>query len=71
MIKKYLPLLFFLSLSNFFFAQSLEIMAGDQRIFADVQWLKFIDTPKQWSIFSRTRATVDYENQTNLFSGAF
>lgn len=52
-------------------AQSLEIMPGTQRIFADVQWLKNLDEDQQWSLFSRTRATVDYEQQTNLFSGAY
>ena len=51
--------------------QSLEIMVGNERIFADVQWLKFIDQSRKWSVFSRTRATVDYENQSNLFSGAY
>ncbi len=46
-------------------------MVGDKRIFTDIQWLKFIDTERHWSLFSRTRATVDYDNQTNLFSGAY
>ena len=72
MMKKYLPaIIFMMFLSNFGRGQSLEIMVGNERIFADVQWLKFIDSQKQWSLFSRTRATVDYENQTNLFSGAY
>lgn len=53
------------------FGQSLEIMAGHERIFADAQWLKFMDTKKHWSVFSRTRATLDYDNQSNLFSGAY
>jgi hypothetical protein len=52
-------------------AQSLELMAGHEGIFADVQWLKFMDSKKHWSVFSRTRATVDYEQQTSLFSGAY
>ena len=51
--------------------QSLEIMPGHKRIFADAQWLKFMGSTKQWSLFSRTRATVDYNNQTNLFTGAY
>lgn len=51
--------------------QSLEIMVGHERIFADAQWLKFVDSKRHWSIFSRTRATVDYDNQTNSFSGAY
>lgn len=52
-------------------AQSLEIMPGTERVFTDVQWLKTIDTDRKWSVFSRTRATVDYDNNTNLFSGAY
>lgn len=51
--------------------QSLEIMVGHEGLFADAQWLKFLDEKKHVSIFSRTRATVNYENQTNLFSGAY
>lgn len=53
------------------FGQSLEIMTGNERIFADVQWLKFINSKKHWSVFSRTRATVDYDNNTDLFTGAY
>ena len=52
-------------------AQSLELMAGHERIFADVQWFKALASESKWSVFSRTRATVDYENNTNLFSGAY
>lgn len=51
--------------------QSLELMMGHERIFADAQWLKFMDAKKQWSIFSRTRATVNYDNASNLFTGAY
>lgn len=51
--------------------QSLEIMVGHEGLFADAQWLKFLDEKKHISVFSRTRATVNYENQTNLFSGAY
>ena len=51
--------------------QSLEIMAGHESVFADVQWLDFVDANKQWPVFSRTRATVDYDNQTDLFTGAY
>ena len=62
----------FLLLSPFFAqAQSLELMAGHERIFADVQWLKPLDKDYRWTVFSRTRATVDYDNNTNLFSGAY
>ena len=52
-------------------AQSLEIMPGTERIFADAQWLKFFDEKQKWSLFSRARATVDYDNNTNLFLGGY
>ena len=52
-------------------AQSLEIMPGHNRIFVDVQWLKPLDQKFRFSLFSRTRATIDYENQTDIFSGAY
>ncbi len=51
--------------------QSLEVMPGTERIFADVQWLEFLDDGKKWSVFSRTRATTDYRENTNLFTGAY
>ncbi|MCO6480498.1 MAG: hypothetical protein J5I94_27900 [Phaeodactylibacter sp.] len=51
--------------------QSLELMAGHKRIFADAQWLNFMDAGNRYSIFSRTRATVDYDNNTDLFTGAY
>ena len=60
-----------ISISSISFGQSLELMLGHERLFADVQWLKFIDEDKHWSLFSRTRATLDYENNTDLFSGAY
>ncbi len=52
-------------------AQSLELMPGTERIFVDVQWLKTFDQNGRWSLFSRSRATVDYEENTNLFTGAY
>ncbi|MEM6841680.1 MAG: hypothetical protein AAF632_05610 [Bacteroidota bacterium] len=52
-------------------AQSLELMPGTERIFVDVQWLKTFDQARRWSLFSRSRATVDYEENTNLFTGAY
>ena len=52
-------------------AQSLEVMVGHERLFADVQWLKFMDADRKWSMFSRTRATVDYDNNTDVFTGAY
>lgn len=52
-------------------AQSIELMPGNQRFFADLQWLKSFDQEYRFSLFSRTRITVDYENQASLFSGAY
>lgn len=52
-------------------SQSLELTAGNERIFVDVQWLEFFNGEMDWSLFSRTRSTVDYENDTNLFTGAY
>ena len=52
-------------------AQSLEVMPGTERIFADVQWLKPLDDQYRWTIFSRSRATVDYDENSNLFTGAY
>jgi hypothetical protein len=68
-------LLFLCSISFITFlnldAQSLEVMPGTERIFADAQWLKTFDAERKWSLFSRSRATVDYENNTDLFTGAY
>lgn len=52
-------------------AQSLEIMPGTSGFFADIQWLKPLDEAPKWSIFSRSRATLDLDGQTNLFMGAY
>lgn len=52
-------------------SQSLEVMPGTERIFVDAQWLKFMDEKRKWSLFSRSRATTDYEEDTNLFTGAY
>lgn len=51
--------------------QSLEIMPGTRRVFTDVQWLETFDEEQKWSLFSRSRATVDYQENTDLFSGAY
>lgn len=52
-------------------AQSFEWMMGHERMFGDAQWLRFFDEEERWSMFSRTRATVDYDNQTDLFSAIY
>ncbi len=53
------------------YAQSFEFMPGTERIFIDAQWLKTFDEKAKWSLFSRSRATVDYDEKTNLFTGAY
>ncbi len=70
-MKVYFILLLALILGHPSSGQSLELMAGQKNIFADVQWLKPLDQAFRWTVFSRTRATVDYDNQTDLFSGAY
>lgn len=62
-----IPLLLVLKVN----AQSFEFMPGTERIFIDAQWLKTFDTERKWSLFSRSRATVDYDENTNLFTGAY
>lgn len=46
-------------------------MGGNSRVFADIQWLKPLTSDYEFSLFSRTRATVTYEQQTDLFTGAY
>ena len=47
-------------------------MPGTERIFADIQWLKPLGDDYKWTIFSRTRATVDYEDENrDFFSGLY
>ncbi len=55
------------------FSQSFEFMPGTERIFIDAQYLKFFDDDRKLSLFSRARATTEYDNQdnTNLFTGAY
>lgn len=64
--------LFLMQFPQIAYTQSLEIMPGTERFFADVQFLKFFDQQYKVSIFSRTRLTTSYSGeQTNLFSGAY
>lgn len=52
-------------------AQNFELMPGSEKLFVDAQWLKNFDTEYKWTLFSRSRATDDYHNNTNLFTGAY
>ncbi len=51
--------------------QSLEAMPGLEQLFVDVQWLKPLREDYSVSLFSRTRATVAAENETDLFTAAY
>ncbi|MEM9548440.1 MAG: hypothetical protein AAGA77_20820 [Bacteroidota bacterium] len=66
-------LLIILSLFSFTsYAQSFELMPGRERVFMDVQYLKFLDGHNRVSLFSRTRATAEYDRySTDLFTGAY
>lgn len=51
--------------------QSFEFMPGTSNIFVDAQWLKTFNSAEKWSLFSRSRAMVDYREKTDLFTGAY
>lgn len=54
------------------FSQSIEVMPGTKRIFVDAQWLKPFDKEYTWTLFSRSRATAEYDSiNTDLFTGAY
>ena len=55
-------------------AQSLEIMPGNNFIFADIQFFEAFDQQYRTTLFSRTRARLTYEDEKNgidFFSGAY
>lgn len=53
-------------------AQSLEIMGGNNGLFADVQFFKPLSgTNYRFSVFSRTRGTLSYENKANILTAAY
>jgi len=70
-MKTYFILFLLLISGVHVFGQSLEIMPGTERVFVDVQWLEFFEEDQKWSLFSRSRATTDYEENTNLFTGGY
>ena len=71
MFQRILTLSFVVLASFQSIGQNLELMTGHEELFVDVQWLKFLGNEKQFSVFNRTRATVTYENQTDVFTGAY
>lgn len=47
-------------------------MPGTQRVFVDVQWLKPLKQNQyDWTLFNRTRLTVNYNNQSDIFSAFY
>lgn len=47
-------------------------MAGNEGLFADVQYFKpLFGKDYQFSVFSRTRGTLSYENKANILSAAY
>ena len=53
-------------------AQSVELMPGHKFLFTDVQFLKNFDPAYRFTLFSRTRARIVYDNdQVDFFSGAY
>ena len=71
-MKKYLVLIVPLFYCCVNFAQSFESMIGAKRVFIDAQYLKFFDAENRISLFSRARATAEYnEQKTDLFTGAY
>ncbi len=51
--------------------QSLEFMTGTEGLFLDAQWLRPLDKSAKTTLFSRSRASADYHQNTNLFMGAY
>lgn len=47
-------------------------MPGTQRVFVDVQWLKPLKQNQyDWTLFNRTRFTIEYDNQSDMFSAFY
>lgn len=71
-MKKVLLFIFLIAICSASKAQSFELMAGTKHIFIDAQYLKFFDEQNRVSLFSRARATAQYDEQrTVLFTGAY
>ncbi len=53
-------------------SQSFEVLLGHERIFIDTQYLTFFDEDKKWLLFSRARATAEYDEAgTDLFTAGY
>jgi len=71
-IKHLTLLTFFISINLSVKSQSFEVMSGHERLFIDAQYLKFFSDKKDWSLFSRARATTTYsDTQTDLFMAGY
>jgi len=71
-MKKIFILVVIMLTSGRLSAQSLELMAGNEGLFADVQYFKPLFGPDyRFSIFSRTRGTLSYANKPNILTAAY
>lgn len=71
-MKKFIFLIVLLSNCCVSYTQSFEVMTGTKRVFIDAQYLKFFDAKNRFSLFSRARATTEYDApKTDLFTGAY
>lgn len=69
-MRKLLLLLLFLPIT--LSAQTVEIMPGLNNVFIDVQFFKpFKPGDYSWTLFFRARGEVDYEKNTDIFSGLY
>ena len=72
LMLKIIPVLILIGCFSYGKGQSFEVMPGTERIFIDAQYLAFFDKEKKISLFSRTRATSNYDQtNTDLFTGAY
>jgi len=51
--------------------QSIELMPSTEYLFTDVQFFKPLDKKYAASLFSRTRAEINYDNEVSFFSAAY
>lgn len=71
-MKKWFVMLLFAVMGSKAGAQSLELMAGDKGLFADIQYLRpLFGETYRFSVFARTRGTLSYENKANLLAAAY
>lgn len=71
-MKTIISIIFSISICFLGNAQSFEVMPGTKRVFIDTQYLRFLNSKKELSLFSRARATTEYDGEnTNLLIGGY